>query len=64
MLNETDICIAYRDAKYKMHQIKILSELNTCSIKDIEDVLVKHGYELPAAGAKKENESAREEEHA
>ena len=41
------IVVRYRQAKHKGEQIKILADLNACSIEDILKVLVEHGgYEL------------------
>lgn len=42
-----EIVVRYRQAKHKGEQIKILADLNACSIEDILKVLVDHGgYEL------------------
>lgn len=42
-----EIVVRYRQAKEKGKQIKILADLNACSIEDILKVLVEHGgYEL------------------
>lgn len=42
-----EIVVRYKQAKEKGKQIKILADLNACSIEDILKVLVEHGgYEL------------------
>ena len=42
-----EIVVRYRQARHKGEQIKILADLNACSIEDILKVLVDHGgYEL------------------
>ena len=42
-----EIVVRYRQAKSKGQQIKIIADLNACSVDDILQVLVKHGgYEL------------------
>ena len=38
-----EIVVRYRQAKHKGEQIKILADLNACSIEDILKVLVEHG---------------------
>ena len=38
-----EIVMRYRQAKVKGEQIKILADLNDCTVGDIVDVLVEHG---------------------
>ena len=46
-MSNDEIVVRYRQAKEKGKQIKILADLNACSIEDILKVLVEHGgYEL------------------
>ena len=42
-----EIVVRYRQAKVKGEQLKILADLNVCSVDDIVNVLVEHGgYKL------------------
>lgn len=45
-----DICKSYREARHQDEQIQILSELNACSIQDIENVLLIEGLVLEMGG--------------
>lgn len=44
-----EIVVRYRQAKHKAEQIKILADLNACSVDDIIRVLVNHGDYAPRA---------------
>lgn len=44
-----EIVVRYRQAKHKAEQIKILADLNDCSVDDIIRVLVNHGDYAPRA---------------
>ncbi|MBQ2289691.1 MAG: hypothetical protein II249_03365 [Bacteroidaceae bacterium] len=44
-----EIVVRYRQAKHKAEQIKILADLNACSVDDIIRVLVDHGDYAPRA---------------
>jgi hypothetical protein len=44
-----EIVVRYRQAKHKAEQIKILADLNACSVDDIIRVLVNHGGYTPRA---------------
>ena len=46
-MKNDEIVMRYRQAKHKGEQIKILAELNACTVDDILAVLVEHGgYQL------------------
>lgn len=45
---EGEIVREYQQARYKNKQIGILSQLNTCSRKDIIKILEKNGVEVPS----------------
>lgn len=42
-MNPEEIVVRYRQAKHKGKQIKILAELNACTVDDILEILTKHG---------------------
>lgn len=42
-MTEEEICRDYRLAKHKNQQLQILAELNVCDIRQIYDILAKHG---------------------
>ena len=42
-MSNDEIVVRYRQAKHKGEQIKILADLNACSIEDILKVLTEHG---------------------
>lgn len=42
-----EIVVRYRQAKHKAEQIRILADLNACSVDDIIRVLVNHGDYAP-----------------
>lgn len=42
-----EICTSYRESKFPKGQVKILAQLNACSVGDILDVLTDHGYTVP-----------------
>lgn len=42
-----EICTSYRESKFPKGQVKILAQLNACSVGDIVDVLTDHGYTVP-----------------
>ena len=44
-----EIVVRYRQAKHKAEQIKILADLNACTVDDIIRVLVNHGDYAPRA---------------
>lgn len=44
-----EIVVRYRQAKHKAEQVKILADLNACSVDDIIRVLVNHGDYAPRA---------------
>ena len=46
-MDKGEIVASYRDAKNKEQQIGILAELNACKKCEIEDVLVRAGFEIP-----------------
>ena len=46
---ELDICYMYRHAIKPAEQIKIMAELNGCSIEKIKDILRKHGLNIAEA---------------
>lgn len=39
IMDETEIVIAYKNAKNKHEQIKILAEMNLCKKRDIQEIL-------------------------
>lgn len=43
--SEAEIVKIYKEAKHKKHQIKILSELNSCASEEIVAILLKNGFE-------------------
>ena len=46
-MEQREILMMYRDAKYKLKQIKILADLNECEQSEIADILREAGCELP-----------------
>lgn len=46
-MDKEEIVASYRDAKNKEQQIGILAELNVCKKCEIEDILVRAGFEIP-----------------
>ena len=55
---EGEIVREYQQARYKNKQIGILSQLNTCSRKDIIEILERNGVEIPD-----KYKASREEEY-
>lgn len=47
IMSNADIVREYREAKTPMKQISILADLNCCKRKDIVEILVKEGCEVP-----------------
>ena len=43
-MHPDEIVVRYRQAKEKGKQIKILAELNACSVEEIMDILYDYGY--------------------
>jgi len=56
-MTKGEICREYRTSKNKGKQIKILAQLNCCSVKDIREILIEGGEQL--RGVPKENEEAK-----
>ena len=54
-MEEAEIVKRYREAKYPKEMIRILSEINLCTEKRIERILIDHGCKL--GGEKKYNVS-------
>ena len=46
-MNEREICINYKYAKYPKEQIRIEAQLNDCSVSEIKKILIKYGYYKP-----------------
>ena len=46
-MTKDEIIRRYKEAKDKKDQIKILADLNLCSSKEIKDILVAAGVEIP-----------------
>lgn len=42
-MTEFDICRDYRLAKNKREQIKILADRNVCGVREIQEILARHG---------------------
>ena len=55
-MTREEICREFRMAKRKGQQIKILAQLNCCSVKEIREILIEGGEQL--RGVPKENEEA------
>ena len=51
---DNEILLSYKTAKHKHEQIKILSELNSCTEDDIKDILVSCGIDRKILDAKNE----------
>lgn len=51
-VDERDICISYRDAKYQKLQERILADLYDCEVSDIRDILIRNGVYNPSAKLK------------
>ena len=43
-MSRAEIVTRFRDAANKPEQIKILADLNACTVKDIKQVLLEAGY--------------------
>lgn len=51
-IDEQDICISYRDAKYPKMQERVLADLYDCEVEDIREILVRNGIYNPNARSK------------
>lgn len=51
-IDEQDIVISYRDAKYPKMQERILADLYDCDVEDIREVLKRNGVYNPNARTK------------
>ena len=45
MMTELEILTTFRQAKYPGKQVAILAELNSCSVEEIKDILLRNGVE-------------------
>lgn len=60
VLTEKDIVSRYLKATKKDQQIRIMADLNDCSVKEIKDILIENGVYTPTAEIKKKSNTKKE----
>jgi len=61
IMSNADIVREYREAKTPMKQISILADLNCCKRKDIVEILLKEGCEVPKFYTKSKDKKEKPE---
>lgn len=61
-MSEHEICVDYKNARFKKQQIGILADQNLCSREEIEQILEKNGCVIPKKKPKAKEPETEEEE--